>query len=43
MDAAEALRGSGTDQEAGTIGPYLRRYGIYICKREADTLASEFE
>lgn len=30
MDAAEALRGSGTDQEAGTIGPYLRRYGIYI-------------
>src|SRR5689334_2114913 len=30
MDAAEALRGSGTDQGAGTIGPYLRRYGIYI-------------
>ncbi len=30
MDAAEALRGSGTDQGTGTIGPYLRRYGIYI-------------
>ncbi|MFT3912481.1 MAG: hypothetical protein QM737_23840 [Ferruginibacter sp.] len=30
MDAAEAMDGSGTDQGAGTIGPYLRRYGIYI-------------
>ena len=30
MDAAEALGGSGTDRGVRTVGPYLRRYGIYI-------------
>jgi hypothetical protein len=30
MDAAEALGGSRTDRGVRTVGPYLRRYGIYI-------------